>query len=77
VPAGKGALTMTTGNASGTELLVDGAVAPPFVGDRSVLRDLPLDPDTIRDGKLPGQAGAQAAGTTAPGGAKPVAAKIN
>jgi cytoskeleton protein RodZ len=65
VPA-KGQLLMTTGNASGTELLVDGAAAPPFVGERSVLRDLPLDPDMIRDGKLTGQASPQNAVRPAP-----------
>jgi cytoskeleton protein RodZ len=54
-PSAKGPLLMTTGNAPGTEMLVDGVEAPPFVGDRSVLRDLPLDPDLIREGKLTAQ----------------------
>jgi cytoskeleton protein RodZ len=48
----KGQLLLTTGNAGGTELLVDGIVAPSLGGDGSVRRDLPLDPDQIRDGKL-------------------------
>lgn len=62
---GKGPLLLTTGNAPGTELLVDGVVAPAFVGERSVLRDLPLDPELIREGKLPGQAQPPAQGTAA------------
>jgi cytoskeleton protein RodZ len=51
VPA-KGQLLLTTGNAGGTELLVDGLVTPSLGGDGAVRRDLPLDPDLIRDGKL-------------------------
>ncbi|HEY2133120.1 MAG TPA: RodZ domain-containing protein [Acetobacteraceae bacterium] len=48
----KGSLLLTTGNAGGTELLVDGAVTPSLGGDGAVRRDLPLDADAIRDGKL-------------------------
>jgi cytoskeleton protein RodZ len=48
----KGQLLLTTGNAGGTELLVDGVVGPALGGDGAVRRDLPLDPDMIRDGKL-------------------------
>lgn len=51
VPA-KGQLLLTTGNAGGTEILVDGVVAPSLGADGLVRRDLPLDPDAIRDGKL-------------------------
>jgi cytoskeleton protein RodZ len=65
VPA-KGQLLLTTGNAGGTELLVDGVVAPSLGGDGAVRRDLPLDPDLIRDGKL-------AAAATPVGAVKPVA----
>jgi cytoskeleton protein RodZ len=50
VPA-KGQLLLTTGNAGGTELLVDGVLAPSLGSDGAVRRDLPLDPDQIRDGK--------------------------
>jgi len=50
VPA-KGQLLLTTGNAGGTELLVDGVLAPSLGGDGAVRRDLPLDPDQIRDAK--------------------------
>ena len=57
----KGQLLLTTGNATATELLVDGTLAPAFAGERSVLRDLPLDPDMIRDGKLTAQLAAKPA----------------
>jgi cytoskeleton protein RodZ len=62
VPA-KANLLLTTGNASGTEMLIDGVAAPPFVTDKSVLRDLPLDADLIKEGKLTGQANAQGPAT--------------
>jgi cytoskeleton protein RodZ len=42
-------LLMTVGNAGGTEILVDGNLAPPLGG--IVRRDVPLDPDLLRDGK--------------------------
>jgi cytoskeleton protein RodZ len=48
----RGQLLLTTGNAGGTELLVDGEVTPSLGGNGSVRRDLPLDPDLIRDGKF-------------------------
>jgi cytoskeleton protein RodZ len=51
VPPGP-ALLMTTGNAGGTEILVDGAATPPLGPDGAVRRDLALDADAIRDGKL-------------------------
>ena len=51
VPA-KGQLLLTTGNAGGTELLVNGVVAPSLGGDGAVRRDLPLDAELIKDGKL-------------------------
>jgi cytoskeleton protein RodZ len=54
-------LLLTTGNAGGTEILVDGVLAPPIGGAGGVRRDLPLDPQIIRDGKL-------TAATTAPVG---------
>ena len=53
---GKGQFLLTTGNAGGTELLVDGVVAPPLGSDGTVRRDMPLDADQIRDGKLAGAA---------------------
>jgi cytoskeleton protein RodZ len=45
-------LLLTTGNAGGTELLVDGVVTASLGGQGAVRRDLPLDPDQIKDGKL-------------------------
>jgi cytoskeleton protein RodZ len=46
-------LLLTTGNAGGTDLLVDGVAAPSLGASGAVRRDLPLDPDLIKDGKLP------------------------
>jgi cytoskeleton protein RodZ len=56
VPAQKtpGQLVLTTGNAGGTELLVDGQLAPPVGPDGAVRRDLGLDPDAVRDGRMAG-----------------------
>jgi cytoskeleton protein RodZ len=45
-------LVLTTGNAGGTDLVVDGVTSPPLGGSGAVRRDLPLDPDLIKDGKL-------------------------
>lgn len=45
-------LLLTTGNAGGTDLVVDGVTSPPLGGSGVVRRDLPLDPDLIKDGKL-------------------------
>jgi cytoskeleton protein RodZ len=47
-------LLLTTGNAGGTDLLVDGASAPSMGGSGTVRRDIPLDPDQIKEGRLPG-----------------------
>ena len=54
-------LLLTTGNAGGTQLVVDGAVASGIGGSGAVRRDMPLDADTIKDGKLPAQMQASAA----------------
>lgn len=45
-------LLLTTGNAGGTDLVVDGVQSPSLGGSGVVRRDLPLDPDLIKDGKL-------------------------
>jgi cytoskeleton protein RodZ len=45
-------LLLTTGNAGGTDLVVDGVTSPALGGSGTVRRDLPLDPDLIKDGKL-------------------------
>jgi cytoskeleton protein RodZ len=54
-------LLLTTGNAGGTTLVVDGVNTPPLGVSGSVRRDLPLDVDAIKDGKLapPGASPAQ------------------
>lgn len=65
----KPGLSLTTGNAGGTDVLVDGAVAPGFGGNGVVRRDIPLDADTIKAGRLP----IQMASNGAPGGAAPTA----
>jgi cytoskeleton protein RodZ len=45
-------LLMTTGNAGGTDIVLDGATTPGLGGNGAVRRDLPLDPGQIKDGKL-------------------------
>ncbi len=47
-------LLLTTGNAGGTDILLDGAATPSLGGSGTVRRDMPLDPDLIKDGKLSG-----------------------
>jgi cytoskeleton protein RodZ len=58
-------LIMTTGNAGGTEIMVDGATTPALGGNGAVRRDLPLDADQIKDGKLAVTAMAPIASTRA------------
>lgn len=54
VPAGKTGLTLTTGNAGGTEIDVDGAVIPVSLGGSGMVRrDLPLDADALKSGHIP------------------------
>lgn len=62
-------LLLSTGNAGGTDLVVDGTVAPGFGAAGAVRRDLPLDADVIKQGKLPAQV--QAAAQPAPAEAAP------
>ncbi len=45
-------LLLTTGNAGGTDLLVDGTTMPSLGGSGAVRRDVPLDPDLLKDGKV-------------------------
>jgi cytoskeleton protein RodZ len=45
-------LLLTAGNAGGTDILLDGAATPSLGGSGTVRRDMPLDPDQIKDGKL-------------------------
>ena len=51
VPARTG-LLLTTGNAPGTDVVLDGVQVVSLGGFGSVRRDLPLDPDAVRDGRL-------------------------
>ncbi len=53
VPMNKQGLTLTTGNAGGTELDVDGTAVQGMGGSGMVRRDLPLDADTLKTGPLP------------------------
>jgi cytoskeleton protein RodZ len=70
----KGTLLMTTGNAGGTEVDVDGQPTASIGPDGAVRRDIPLDADALRDGRLAAP-GAQTsivsptAGAIAPGSA--------
>jgi Flp pilus assembly protein TadD len=54
VPNRRG-LVFTTGNAGGTELVVDGVATASLGGLGVIRRNVPLDPDLIKDGKLPTQ----------------------
>jgi cytoskeleton protein RodZ len=65
VPA-KSQLMLTTGNAGGVDLVVDGVVAPSLGSAGMVRRDLPLDADVIKDGKLPAQLAAAASVPSVP-----------
>ncbi|MEJ0019182.1 MAG: helix-turn-helix domain-containing protein [Acetobacteraceae bacterium] len=65
VPA-KPNLLLTTGNAGGTELVVDGVTSASLGGNGAVRRDLPLDPDLIKDGKLAATNPAAAPGRASP-----------
>jgi cytoskeleton protein RodZ len=47
----KGQFLLTTGNAGGTEVLLDGASIGNFGGDGVVRRDVAIDPDVIADRK--------------------------
>jgi cytoskeleton protein RodZ len=56
-------LLLTTGNAGGTDILVDGVATPSLGGSGTVRRDMLLDPDQIKDGKLAGAVAPQLAST--------------
>ncbi|WP_439579400.1 RodZ domain-containing protein [Elioraea sp.] len=46
-------LIMTTGNAAGLQVVIDGEPLPPLGGERVVRRDLPLDPVALRQAARP------------------------
>ncbi|MHB0679222.1 DUF4115 domain-containing protein, partial [Roseomonas mucosa] len=48
VPAGEG-MTLTTGKADALEIIVDGQTSPFLAGRTNVVRDIPLDPDRLRN----------------------------
>jgi cytoskeleton protein RodZ len=54
VPAGKDGVTMTTGNAGGTQIDVDGKpIGAILGGSGGVRRDLPMDAEMLKSGNLP------------------------
>jgi cytoskeleton protein RodZ len=56
--SGQPPLLLTTGNAGGTVLTVDGKVAPPIGGDGVVMRDVKLDPAALAAGTVSADAAA-------------------
>jgi len=65
VPVAAGTLFLTTGNAGGTDVLVDGQPTASLGGSGVVRHDLSLDPDQVKAGKLaPATATTQPAGST-------------
>jgi cytoskeleton protein RodZ len=55
VPA-QPSLVLTTGNAGGTDILVDGTTLPSLGASGAVRRDIPLDPELLKIGKVPSAA---------------------
>jgi len=78
----KQVLFLTVGNAGATEVLVDGVVTPSLGGDGAVRRNLSLDPDQVKDGKLalvpptPTPASAQTPAPTPAPPTRPAPAKV-
>lgn len=51
-------LVLTTGNAGGTDVVLDGTTVISLAGQGAVRHNLPLDPDAIKDGRLTAAAAA-------------------
>ncbi len=66
-------LVLTTGNAGGTEILLDGAAIPSLGGSGAVRRNIPLDADLLTAEKLPSAARPMAAETAGSLMASPLA----
>jgi|BEDMetMinimDraft_2_1075160.scaffolds.fasta_scaffold00370_7 cytoskeleton protein RodZ len=60
-PDGAGGLTLTTGNAGGIDVLIDGRPAPALGGNGVVRRNVRLDADLLRSEAGPGTGGASSA----------------
>jgi cytoskeleton protein RodZ len=56
-------LLLTVGNAGGTDILLDGAATSSLGPSGAVRRDLPLDPDQIKEGRLAAALAPQLAST--------------
>ena len=52
-PPAREGLLLSTGNAAGLEILVDGQPAPGLTGNQAVRRDVPLDPERMKAGVAP------------------------
>ena len=52
VPARDG-LLLSTGNAGGLDILVDGQLTPGLGGTKAVRRDIPLEPERLKAGLPP------------------------
>jgi cytoskeleton protein RodZ len=72
VPA-QPSLVFTTGNAGGTNILVDGAAIPSLGASGAVRHDIPLDPELLKAGKVPSAALPIGTASSGPPVAPPVA----
>ena len=68
-------LVLTTGNAGGTAIVVDGAALPPLGVSGAVRHDIPLDADMLKVGKAPSAGLPITTGGFTPPGAPAIAQK--